>query len=211
MGQSQRTWSKIDLTGKKIGLLMVLSEEGQRNKNGEILYKVQCECGKIAVKLGALLKSGKTKSCGRCKLLIGKHLLSSSRENRIWRLMKDRCLNEKSTSYKNYGGRGITICERWINSFTNFYADLGESNGLTLDRINTHGNYEPSNCRWASTTTQARNKTNNKLINYKGETKCLSEWCEILGVHVGTMWNRINNGWSIERCFQTPVVKRRTL
>lgn len=122
--------------------------------------------------------------------------------------MKNRCFNTKTERYKDYGARGITVCDEWKNDFQTFY-DWAMSNGyfdnLTIDRIDNDGNYEPSNCRWATIKEQNRNSRSCEMIEYKGEIHCLKEWSEILGLSYGALKDRKSYGWSIERMFETPV------
>lgn len=198
--------SKVNIIGRKYGCLTVLSEIEKRNKNGHILYNVKCDCGKEKQVLGSSLRSGASRSCNKCSFLTGSHGMWKSREFSIWQSMKDRCYNSNNPGYKNYGGRGIIICDEWKNSFSNFYLDMGESNGLTIDRIDVNGNYEPSNCRWATPKIQARNRTNNKVYSYLEETLCMSEWCEKLNMPTSTFNNRILRGWSIEKIINTPII-----
>lgn len=197
--------AKIDLTGLRFGTLTVLSEVIERNKRGHILYKVKCDCGKEKTVLGASLRSGGSRSCDKCYLLTGSHGMWKSKEFSIWSSMKDRCYNPNNSRYENYGERGIVVCERWINSFANFYTDMGDSNGLSIDRIDVNSGYCPENCRWATPTVQARNRTNNTTFEYKGEVKCVSEWCEIYNIASSTFHNRLKRGWSIEKTIETPV------
>lgn len=197
--------TKQSMIGNKYGILTVISEVEERNKNGHILYNVKCECGKEKQVLGASLRAGSSRSCNKCSILTGSHGMWKSREYKIWSSIKDRCYNSNNTSYKNYGGKGITVCDSWIKSFEQFYKDMGDSNGLTIDRIDVYGNYEKSNCRWATPKTQARNRTNNSNITYKGETVCMSELCSRINIPISTFVNRIQRGWSIDKCVETPV------
>jgi hypothetical protein len=128
-----------------------------------VMWLCRCECGVEREVWDFSLVRGQSLSCGclHKKLLVRRlttHAMTHSREYRIWRSMKQRCHNPKCSSYKYYGARGIKVCERWRNSFVDFYADMGPSNGLEIDRINNDGNYEPSNCRWATREQQMRNK-----------------------------------------------------
>lgn len=197
--------SKINIIGQKFGILTVLSEVVERNKNGHILYIVKCDCGKEKQVLGASLRSGMSRSCNKCPLLTGTHGMWKSREFSIWSSLKDRCYNPNNPNYKNYGGRGITVCEKWLKSFENFYSDMGKSNDLSVDRIDVNGNYCPENCRWATPTEQARNRTNNVLFLYRGEEKCASEWCEIYNMATSTFHNRLKRGWNIEKILEEPI------
>ncbi len=113
--------------------------------------------------------------------------------------MKARCLNRANISYSRYGGRGITVCDRWL-SFDNFLEDMGHRPpAMQLDRINNAGNYQPGNCRWASRKQQCRNKSTNRLLSYKGQTKLLREWCEETGIHYSTAKNRLDRGYTLAR------------
>ena len=127
------------------------------------------------------------------------HGYSGSRTYKSWQHMLDRCLNPACKAYSRYGGRRITVCSRWLK-FESFLADMGEAPvGLTLDRCDNDGNYCKSNCRWATSKQQNRNRSKHLLVTMNGETKCLSEWCEIFGVKYGTVNSRINhNGWDPE-------------
>ena len=200
--------SKQCMVGKKYGVLTVIFEIENRNKNGHILYHVKCDCGKEKQVLGASLRSGASRSCNNCSFLTGSHGMWKSREFNIWQSMKDRCYNKNSPIFKNYGLRGIKVCDRWLNSFKNFYSDMGNSNSLSIDRINVNGNYELDNCRWANAKTQARNRTNNTVFTYLNETLCGSEWCEKLNMPTSTFYNRIKRGWSIDKIVNTPIRKK---
>lgn len=118
--------------------------------------------------------------------------------------MHKRCYKPKNKRYPLYGGRGITVCERW-QDFNNFLLDMGEKpSGMSLDRINNDGPYSPKNCRWASAKTQARNRRTSKIIKFNGEEKSLAEWCELIGLNYTRTLGRINKcGWPIERAFNT--------
>lgn len=164
-----------NLKDKRFGKLLVLEEYG-RDKWGQVKWLCLCDCGKKKVVLGGNLRKRQEKnSCGCSKterirnaslkhghtarVLLRNGKLGPSKEYRSWQGMKKRCLDTNHVYYKHYGGRGITICDRWLHSFENFLADMGERPvKFTLDRIDPNGNYEPSNCRWASWQDQARNK-----------------------------------------------------
>lgn len=113
--------------------------------------------------------------------------------------MKQRCLNVKHKSYAIYGGRGIKICDRWLESFEDFLADMGERpEGMTLDRIDVDGDYTPGNCRWATSETQSNNRTNNRLVEYRGVTQTLAKWARELGISRQALRYRLEAGWSVE-------------
>ena len=135
------------------------------------------------------------------------HNLCHSPENMAWREMRKRCYSVQHARYADYGGRGISVCERWKASFEAFYEDMGPrpSSSHSLERINNDGNYEPGNCRWATPQEQARNRRNNRLLTFQGKTLCAAEWSAITGIHYNTLYGRIAKGWSDERVLTTPV------
>lgn len=176
----------------------------------------QCKCGKIFIATLHHVKSGSTKGCG-CSLGIffkrinagviyrqthgfakGSKKGSPRRsEYTIWNLIKQRCFNPKNPGYKNYGGRGVGMCDKWRYSFESFFQDMGERpKGFQIDRIDNDGNYEPENCRWATQDTQARNKRNNRRITLNGENKLLIEWSEIKRISISTFYRRLKQGMS---------------
>lgn len=194
-----------DITGQKFGRLTALNfSHKMRDKS---YWSCLCDCGKKKNIRADGLKNGNTRSCGclqKEKATI--HGIRYTRLYKIWKGIKQRCYNEKSTNYKNYGGRGITICYEWKNNAEVFY-DWAIANGyeeeLTIDRINNDGNYEPNNCRWTTNKEQARNKRSNINIEFQGQTKCLKEWAEILGIKYRTLASRINKyGWSVEEALE---------
>lgn len=201
-----------DLTGQKFGRLKVI-ERSNSNKRGRALWLCECECGKIKVISGTNLISNHTQSCG-CLLMESRYKHgyeingNVDRLYSIWRHMIERCYNENVESYKNYGGRGITVCEEWkndIESFRKWAIENGYAENLTLDRKENDKGYSPDNCRWADLSMQANNRRSNVLIEYNGETKTLMQWCRELGISFSTTQNRLNLGWSVERAFNEPV------
>lgn len=139
-----------------------------------------------------------------------KHGMSHARQYRIWDAMRQRCSNSKTKYYYNYGGRGITVCERWMK-FENFWEDMGIGyrDGLSIDRIDNNGNYCKENCKWSTKEEQDSNRRVKKdasLVTYKGVTKHLAEWSRILGIKRTTLGMRLTKyGWSVERSFSTPI------
>lgn len=131
-----------------------------------------------------------------------------SPEYRAWAALRHRCSNPNFPAYKYYGGRGIAFCERW-GTFENFYADMGPrpSPDHSVERIDNDGNYEPSNCRWATKKEQCRNKRSNRRLVFGGHDRCLEEWAEILQCHRSGLMRRLKRGWSVERTLTTPITK----
>ena len=203
----KRDTSKKEMIGKNFGTLLVIKEVEERNKHGYIMYEVMCKCGKIKNVLGSSLRSGASRSCNKCHTLTGSHGMWKSREFRIWISMKSRCSNPNDPNYKNYGARGIKVCDEWVNNFKQFFLDMGNSNGLSIDRINVNGIYEKDNCRWTDMKTQSRNKRNNNTFIINGIVKCASEICEELNMPTSTFHNRLKRGWTIEKIITTPIRK----
>lgn len=208
---------RIDLTGQRFGRLVV---EGfsHKGKDGHSMWKCRCECGNIKVINGTSLKYGRSKSCGclHNELLSDRNFKHGERHTRlynIWCGMIGRVEFESQEGYKNYGGRGITVCEEWRTSFEKFRdwaLNHGYQDDLTIDRIDVNGNYCPENCKWSTAKEQARNKRNNAKITYKGKTQALAQWSEERGIRQETLWHRLNTlGWSVEKAFEIPVRKLR--
>lgn len=202
----------IDLTGKRFGRLIVIKKTDQ-HKGYEILWDCLCDCGKHHLVRGKHLREGLVKSCGCLRSEKGRnhtHGLRYTRLYTIWKNVKSRCNNPKSINYKDYGGRGIVCCKEWMD-FETFYQWAmanGYKEGLTIERIDNDKGYNPENCRWATLLEQARNKRSNHFLIYKGEARTISEWEEYLGMHRGTLNQRIAKGWSVRRAIETPVRKR---
>lgn len=127
----------------------------------------------------------------------------------VWQQMKRRCANPKVAHFERYGGRGIKVCSRWLESFENFLADMGERpDGTTLDRVNNDGHYEPANCRWVARKTNSRNRSDNRLLTFNGQTKTLAEWVESTGHSLATLQGRVHMGWTDEQTLTTPSRSR---
>lgn len=193
----------IDIAGVRFGRLVAIERAG-KSKSGNSLWLCKCECGKEVVVNISNLRNGHTQSCGCYASELRKHRktrtthgMSYSRLYRIWKGIKQRCNDPKCTGYQHYGGKGISICDEWKNSFEAFdeWATAnGYTDDLTIDRIDPNGNYEPSNCRWADTKEQSRNKSTTAYLTLNGETKSMAEWHEILGIPFSTMVNRKRKG-----------------
>lgn len=185
------------------------------------MWRCKCDCGNETIVPSSRLTSGNTKSCGcgSSRYLRKTHGKSETRLYRVWRGVKSRCYNPNSTGYEYYGGRGVTVCDEWLgeNGFENFYKwsylngynENAEKYICTLDRIDVNGNYEPSNCRWVSMKEQDNNKRTNKYIEFNGEKKTLSQWCDEFGVNKKMARYRFNHGWGIEDCLLVPSGKIR--
>lgn len=194
--------------GKRYGRLIVLENHHPKDE-----VVCQCDCGNIKIARATNVYYGGTKSCG-CLFNEGnnrRHGDQGTRLYTIWKSMRERCACPSQNRYQNYGGRGIKVCQEWDDylTFKEWALNNGYDNELTIDRIDVNGNYEPSNCRWVTSKQQSNNKTNNRYITYNGETKTMAEWSEIIGVKAGTIWSRLNKGWSIDEALTTPVNQRR--
>ena len=191
-----------DITGQRFNKLVAIKHIYSKK------WLFKCDCGNETIMTKAHVKRNKT--CG-CERYIRKHGFANKiREYAIWKSIKGRCYNKSDQSYKKYGGRGIRVCDRWLESFSNFLSDIGFSptKKHSIDRINNDGNYEPLNCRWATNTQQTRNQSSNIIILYKNQEKNLSEWCEILNLNYHTIYGRIKSyGWSKEKAISTPIRK----
>lgn len=199
-----------NLTGNRFGTLNVELLLGV-SRNGKIQYQCRCDCGIVKPINGSDLKKLKTCGCGRTagvRAAIVTHGMSRTQEYRAWAEMKKRCLNEKSKFFFNYGGRGIGVCERWME-FEAFFMDMGviPSRLHSLDRIKTNGNYEPGNCRWATRKEQNRNQRRNHRITVGEETMCIADWADRLGVDGRVIVNRILKGWNEQRAVLTPKTR----
>jgi len=200
----------LDLTGIKFGRLEALSIDYSKNTK-YIYWLCKCDCGKkVSVKNYNLL-SGNTKSCRCLSILTNKenktnikHGLSRSKEYKTWCGMKTRCYNPNDSYYNRYGGRGIKVCGRWLNSFENFLEDMGKrpSPKHSIDRINNDGDYEPSNCKWATGVEQIRNRSISTWVEVFGENKPLFSWAKELNIKPATLAWRIRQGKKIENMIE---------
>lgn len=139
--------------------------------------------------------------------------MSHTRLHNIWLSMRQRCEKPKCTGYSKYGRKGIRVCAEWesFDVFKDWAQNNGYSESLTIDRINPHGNYEPSNCRWVSQKVQQNNRTNNVYVEYKGDTHSLIEWSEISGIPWRILYDRHHRGWDVERIFEQPIRRSKKL
>lgn len=201
---------KLDLTNQRFGMLTCLESTDKRSPCGRIIWRCICDCGNICYKDSGNIKNGNTTSCG----CYGKeqrrrantvHGMKHTKVYNSWALLRDRCNNPNNHEYKNYGGRGIKVCDRW-NEFKNFYDDMGNvPAGYSIERIDVNGDYESSNCVWASLDDQSKNKTNNRYISYDGKSMTLKDWSRELGISYWTLHARLRRGWTTEEILNTPV------
>jgi hypothetical protein len=136
------------------------------------------------------------------------HGLTKTKPHIAWTEMRQRCYNKNILSFHNWGGRGIKVCDRWKNSFVNFYKDMGDppTKGHQLDRIDNDGDYEPGNVRWATQKEQGRNRRDNVILNVDGEDRLLIDIAEEIGIRYETLYGRIRSGWSVERAVTCPPI-----
>ena len=197
-----------DIAGQKYNSLYVI-EFSHKDKRGEAFWKCRCDCGKETVASGYKIRTGHTKSCGceqekhRKEGFHKSHGMSESKLYIVWLNMKHRCYYKKNSMYKNYGGRGITICNEWLSGFEPF-RDWALSSGykedLTIERINVNGNYEPDNCTWITEKEQHLNRTNSHYLTAHGKTQTIKEWADETGLKYETIERRVNQfGWSDEK------------
>ena len=201
--------------GMRFGRHVVIKRD-HKDKNGKWWFLCKCDCGKEFYLGGSHVLENVGCGCGTGKQNIT-HGKSKTRLFKVWTSLKTRCNNPNSPSYKNYGGRGITICDEWKSDFMNFwewsyangYDDKAGFMECTLDRIDCDGNYEPSNCRWVDLTTQNNNKRCNHRLTLNGVTHTMGEWAKIRGMTVFALSRRIRSGWSVEDALMRPIDEER--
>ena len=207
-----------DLTNGKYGRLTCVEIVGRYEKGRCALWRCRCDCGNESIVRSNSLLTGNVKSCGCLQREVARRLGRESRKHgmihskvyKSWAHMKERCLNPKAKDYKNYGGRGIAVCEEW-QKFELFYEWAmanGYRDGLTIERKDNNGNYEPGNCKWADVVAQNNNKRNNRMIAYQGKKMNLSQWAGVLQIKYKTLHGRLACGWSVERALETPTRHR---
>ena len=201
-----RTFPKIQV-GDKFGRLTVTNLNSDIVKNN-IKHECVCECGTIKNIRGDYLKNGNTVSCGCFRKKFNFDTINKNKneneylEYKAFQSMKQRCLNPNNKSYKNYGGRGIKICERWMerNGFNNFIEDMGHKPSAkhSIDRMNNDEDYSPENCRWTTQAEQMRNTSKTLNITFRNKTQCLKDWCQELNINYHKAHDRFKAGNSIE-------------
>lgn len=187
---------RMDLLGQTFGRLTVVASAGS-NTRGAALWHCRCACGGSTVTATGSLRDGNTTSCG-CKGPETRrtHAMSKTPEYVAWVQARQRCRNPKWPAFHRYGGRGITVCERWRDSFEAFFADMGPrpSPAHSLDRIDNDGHYEPGNCRWSTVRAQNFNRGTNRIIEHDGERLPLGLWAERAGINKSTLYYRLRRG-----------------
>lgn len=193
----------VDITGQRFGRLTVLGRAPGLLKHHRS-WECRCDCGQIITHRLNRLLTGHSKSCGCLKsapnLANATHNMRNTAEYRAYRNMLSRCYYRNTREYARYGGRGIAVCDRWREGFENFFADMGlkPTDQHSLDRIDNDGNYEPSNCRWATRSEQCRNRRSNVIIEYAGRSRSIIEWSEETGLSWATIHKRLRRGISPE-------------
>lgn len=197
MGRKQ-----IDVIGKKFNHLTVLQDVGRHKRDRKILCL--CDCGKKHTAVKSAVTRGGTKSCG-CNLFKYEHKIMVSKHPyyKVWIGLRARCYNVTDKNYEDYGGRGIIVCDRWLNSFMNFVKDMGikPSKKHSVEREDNDDNYTPANCKWGLPIEQQNNKRSNIKITYKGKTQNLSQWSREIGINRETLKSRLRKGWEIDKVF----------
>jgi len=210
-----------DRTGEVFGSWTILRYDCKRGNAH--MWLCRCACGRETLVAMDSLTRGKSTQCADCAYQSRSHQPRTRNfyasphlprrtsghptEARCYHAMIDRCYNPNATSHSHYGGRGITVCQRWRESFQAFLNDMGArpSSGHSIDRINNDGNYEPNNCRWATHTEQQRNKSNNHLVSFRGRTMCIADWADEVGLSWHVLIMRLRLGWTVERAMTEPV------
>lgn len=194
-----------NLEGKRFGNLKVLNFEGV-NKNQKATWLCKCDCGNTKTIIAGNLKNGKSISCG----CVQKDILRNNRKThgksntslyKLFSGIKRRCLNKNDSNFNNYGGRGIEICEEWLNDYDSFYSwanENGYKEGLSIERIDNDKGYNPNNCKWIEMSEQSKNRRCNKYIEINGDIKTISEWARLVGIDRNTISRRLKRGISGE-------------
>lgn len=205
-----------EIVGLRFGKLTVTRFTGKR-QGTQSIFECQCDCGNTTNVRRQHLLSGHTKSCGclqseSAKERNTKHGKSSDRIAAIWYGMRKRCFCKTASTFKNYGGRGITMCDDWKNDFSAFYSwamKNGYAENLTIDRIDVNGDYCPENCRWITNEEQQNNRRTSRYVTFGGETRTVKDWAEITGIKYKTLIGRLNNGkWNVEQALTTTVKEK---
>ena len=190
---------KVDLSGRRFGLLVARDDVG--TKGGRRIWECDCDCGNVTTVAASNLTTGNSSSCG-CKFLsaVTRHGKSFHPLYKTWMGIWQRCTDKSNKDYKNYGGRGISVCGRW-KDIDLFIFDMGSRpDGGTIDRKDNNKNYSKSNCRWATRTEQVRNRRVTKYLTLNGETLTMKQWSEKIGITYSSLHQRVNSlGWSVKK------------
>jgi hypothetical protein len=196
-----------DIAGQKFGRLAAV-ERAANAPNGKARWFCRCDCGSLITALSNNLIAGRSTSCGCARSETIKRQLTRhghatdglSVEYKRWKSIKDRCCNPNQESYPLYGGRGIRVCDRWLNDFSAFIVDMGPipSPKHTIERKDNSLGYSPENCVWATTVEQANNRSNNRVLDVHGAQYTMAEACRIYGAPYDQVKGRIRRGWTAE-------------
>lgn len=205
----------IDHKGQVFGRLTVIKRMPNHPITHHTQWLCRCTCSKKVVVLAQSLRRGLSQSCGcwareKTSARSTTHGMSQSPEYSVWCGMLDRCYNPRNNAFSRYGGRGIDVCEKWLD-FAQFFADMGPRPGpeFTIERLNVNLGYFPANTTWADRPTQSRNKRNNIHVTMNGQTKILKDWAKIMGLPYGTVHRRIKHlGWSAQEALTRPLRKK---
>lgn len=203
-----------DLTGRRFNMLVV-QRRVANSKRGQSRWECLCDCGNSTIVTASNLKTGAVKSCGCLKhKKHDTHHLSHTPLCKVWYKMRQRCYSINDQAYKDYGGRGITICDEWKNNFESFYnwsLANGYTDGLTIDRINNNDGYSPQNCRWSTPKEQANNRRSCRYFTFDGKTMNLMQWCNLLNLPYKIVHSRIyKSKWTFERAISQPIKSNRS-
>lgn len=209
-----------NLVGQKFGKLLVINPTDKRNSKREVIWECKCDCGNKTFANTYSLTSGHTKSCG-CSINheslsaagkkgggIVKHNLSKTRIYKTYTDMIHRCHNPNNPEFKNYGSRGIKVCDEWLDkengvmSFYNWAINNGYKENLSIDRIDVNGNYCPENCRWATNKEQQNNKRNNCFLEYNGKILTIAQWSEILNIKASYIYKKNRQNWNLDKIIE---------
>ena len=212
---TRRAHNFIDRTGQKYNRLTVIevAPTPPHVKKKEVYWRCVCECGNEAIVSSSELGGGHTKSCGclnreKWHAVITKHGGRHTPEWQVWCGMRQRCRNSND---RNYGSRGITVCDRWLHSFENFLADMGPRPGpdYSIDRIDNNGPYSPDNCRWTTVVVQQNNTRRNHYVTYDGETHTVKEWARLKGIPYARLFARLRYDLPLDEVFSTEKIARK--
>ena len=205
-----------DLRGRRFGKLVVI-ERGGLTKDGYAIWRCRCDCGGEGLAKSRRLLIGKKKSCGKCgyhgtrgKWLGGWDSLTLA-EYRTWQNMLGRCYSPTDISFRNYGARGIVVCDRWRESFEAFLSDMGPrpDGRYSIERVDVNGNYEPENCKWIPLREQHRNRRDSVYVEFWGQKVLLRELADEIGMSYSAIASRLKIGWSVEKAVSEPIRKHK--